>query len=79
MPTNDRGEQVSNENQPEKEGRRDMPMPAATEADEDVVQVSTRVPRSVRKRLRMAAAQADVSIQDIQKQAFEQFLQERDL
>ena len=70
---------MSNENQSEKEGRRDMSMPAATETDEDVVQVSTRVPRSLRKRLRMAAAQADVSIQDVQKQAFEQFLQERDL
>lgn len=70
---------MSTENQPEKEGRREMSVPTATETDEDVVQVSTRVPRSLRRRLRMAAAQADMSIQDIQKQAFEQLLQERDL
>jgi hypothetical protein len=40
----------------------------------EIVQVSTRVPKSMRIRLRRAAADRDIPIQDAQKIAFEDWL-----
>ena len=61
----------------EMEGRHDMPTAQATESGTDIVQVSTRAPRELRRRLKMAAAAEDVSVQEIQKRAFEEYLTKR--
>jgi predicted HicB family RNase H-like nuclease len=61
----------------EKEGQRDMP--TAMAEDTEIVQVSTRVPKALRQRLKVAAAVADTSVQELMKQALEEYLQKRDL
>ena len=71
---------MPDETHPDEEGRHDMPTTAAgEEEDVVVVQVSTRITRGMRKRLRMAAAQSDTSVQEMQRIAFEEFLRARGL
>lgn len=67
----------------DKEGRRE-PMPPTAEPStvsepdlDTVVQVSTRVSKRTRIRLRRAAADADLAIQDVQRRAFEEYLDRR--
>ncbi|MFE9247172.1 hypothetical protein [Nocardiopsis sp. NPDC006938] len=75
--TNQRGEQVSHES--ETEGRHDMPTAQATESGTDIVQISTRASRALRQRMKIAAAHADVSVQQAQIDAFEEYLNKRGL
>lgn len=48
--------------------------PTAQPVDEDQVQLTGRVPKSLRRRLKMAAAAQDVSAQDLQQRAIEEYL-----
>ncbi|WP_087099953.1 hypothetical protein [Nocardiopsis sp. JB363] len=54
----------------------DMPA-AATESPTDIVQVSARIPRGLRQRLKIAAALDDLSTQDALKKAIEEFAEKR--
>ncbi|SIO87425.1 hypothetical protein BQ8420_16445 [Nocardiopsis sp. JB363] len=50
---------------------------AATESPTDIVQVSARIPRGLRQRLKIAAALDDLSTQDALKKAIEEFAEKR--
>jgi len=63
----------------DKEGRSEMhPAPAVSD-DTDIVQVSTRVPKSLRQRMKVAAAIEDTSVQAILEHAMEEYLRRRNL
>lgn len=61
------------------EGRRDMPTATTASDETDIVQVSTRVPKSLRQRLKVAAAMDETSVQEIMHNAIEEFLRKRNL
>ena len=62
----------------DKEGRSEMPQ-APTVNDDTVVQVSTRVSKSLRQRMKVAAALEETSVQAILEHAMEEYLQRRNL
>lgn len=61
------------------EGRRDMPTATTASTETDIVQVSTRVPKRLRQRLKVAAAVEETSVQEIMHTALEEFLRKRGL
>ncbi|WP_017559869.1 hypothetical protein [Nocardiopsis baichengensis] len=64
----------------EEEGRDSMQTaPAPTAEEEDLVQLTGRVPKSLRRRVKMAAAALDMSAQDIQRRAIEEYLERHGL
>lgn len=66
-------------NESETEGRHDMPAAQVQDSGRDIVQISTRTSRELRRRLKMAAAQDDESVQQTQIRAFEEYLAKRGL
>lgn len=61
------------------EGRHDMPASAAPVSDTDLVQVSARMPRDLRRRIKMAATRQDISVQQAIQDALEEYLRTRDM
>lgn len=66
-------------NQHNEEGRHDMPASAAPVSDTDLVQVSARVPRDLRRRMKLAATRQDISVQQAIQDALEEYLRTRDV
>lgn len=56
-----------------------MPGATAASTESDIVQVSVRVPKRLRQRLKIAAAAEETSVQEILHTAMEEYLRKRGL
>ncbi|MFE6449618.1 hypothetical protein [Nocardiopsis dassonvillei] len=59
-----------------KEGHEPVP---ATVQEEELVQLTGKVPKSLRNRVKMAAISLDISSQEVQKRALEEWLDQQGL
>lgn len=62
---------------PHEEEKSDRPTVAETSDDGELVMLGVRVPRTMRRRLRIAAAREDLNIQQLVTEALEKHLQAR--
>lgn len=60
----------------EKEGQQPVP---ATAQEEELVQLTGKVPKSLRNRVKMAAIALDTSAQEVQRRAIEEWLNQQGL
>lgn len=67
------------EKPPKEEGREPVPTAAPPEQEEEMVQLTGKVPKSLRNRVKMAAIALDMSSQDVQRLAVEEFLDRHNL